>query len=77
MAHILSETTTDKSTLTYADNGIYLSKIISFMCLVARIVKNMRRNVFCVKQVVFGHTFEIGSEFSLMIAVSIIIITGI
>ncbi len=42
MAHILSETTTDESTLTYADNGIYLSKIISFMCLVARIVKNMR-----------------------------------
>ncbi len=53
MAHILSETTTDESTLTYADNGIYLSKIISFMCLVARIVKNMRRDVFCVKQVVF------------------------
>ncbi len=50
MAHILSETTTDE---TYADNGIYLSKIISFMCLVARIVKNMRRNVFCVKQVLF------------------------
>ncbi len=53
MAHILSETTTDESTLTYADNGIYLSKIISFMCLVARIVKNMRRDVFCIKQVSF------------------------
>ncbi len=49
-AHILSETTRDEFTLTYADNSKYFLNycVISF---VARMAKNMRRNVFRIKQV--------------------------
>ncbi len=47
---ILSETMRDESTLTYADNVLNYSLNI---CLVACKVKNMRRNVFRIIQVVF------------------------
>ncbi len=53
--HILSETTRDESTSTYADNGIAYSCFhlfpLHFSC--GPDILKMRRNVLRVKQVVF------------------------